>query len=78
MIFYESLVSLLKRALRKTVNRKLLSYVQLETVLKEVEAVVNARSLVYVGGDIDSTISLSPKHFLALYPNTGILELEPD
>lgn len=76
--FYERLVSLVKRALRKTVNRKLLSYVQLETVIKEVEAVVNARPLVYVGGDIDSTISLSPKHFLTLNPNTGIPELEPD
>ena len=47
---------------------------QLETVKKE----VNARPLVYVGGDIDSTISLSPKHFLTLNPNTGIPELEPD
>ena len=76
--FYERLVSLVKRALRKTINRKLLSYVQLETVLKEVEAVVSARPLVYNGGDIDSTISLSPKHFLTLNPNTGIPELEPD
>lgn len=76
--FYESIVSLAKRALRKTINRKLLSYVQLETVIKEVEAVVNARPLVYVGGDIDSTISLSPKHFLILNQNTGIPESEPD
>ena len=50
----------------------------METVIKEVEAVVSARPLVYVGGDIDFTISLSPKHFLTLNPNTGIPELEPD
>lgn len=74
--FYERMVSLVKRALRKTINRKLLSYVQLQTVLKEVEAVVNARPLVYVGGEIDSTITLSPNHFLTLNPNTGVPELE--
>ena len=76
--FYERLVGLVKRALRKTINRKLLSFIQLQTVLKEVEAVVNSRPLVYVSGDIDSTITLSPKHFLTLNPNTGIPELEDD
>ena len=76
--FYERLVGLVKRALRKTINRKLLSFIQLQTVLKEVEAVVNSRPLVYVSGDIDSTLALSPKHFLTLNPNTGIPELEDD
>ena len=74
--FYERMARLVKRALRKSANQRLLSYVQLQTVLKEVEAVVNARSLVYVGGDIDSSITLSPKHFLTLNPDTGIPELE--
>ena len=40
--FYERMVGLVKRALRKSINRRLLSYVQLQTVIKEVEAVVNA------------------------------------
>ena len=72
----ESMVGLVKKALRKSVNRRLLFYVQLLTVLKEVEAVVNARPLVYVGGDIDSSITLSPKRFPTLNPDTGIPELE--
>ena len=74
--FYERMVGLVKRALRKSINRRLLSYVQLQTVIKEVEAVVNARPLVYVGGDIDSSITLSPRHFLTLNPDTGIPEVE--
>ena len=40
------------------------------------QAVVNARPLVYVGGDIDSSITLSPRHFLSLIPDTGIPEVE--
>ena len=62
--FYERLVSLVKRALRKTLNRKLLDYVQLQTVLKEVEATINSRPLVYVSDDIASSITLTPNHFL--------------
>ena len=34
--FYERMVGLVKRALRKSINRRLLSYVQLQTVIKEV------------------------------------------
>ena len=68
----------MKRALRKTINRKLLTCIQLQTVLKEVEATVNARPLVYVRDDIDSTITLTPRHFLTLNPATGVPVLEYD
>lgn len=76
--FYERLVGLVKRALRKTLHRTLLTQVQLQTILKEVEATVNARPLVYVGEDIESNITLTPNHFLSLNPSTGIPELEYD
>ena len=61
--FYERLVSLVKKTLRKTIDRKLLTCIQLQTVLKEVEATVNAWPLVYLYDDIDSTITLTPGHF---------------
>ena len=38
--FYERLVGLVKRALRKTLHRTLLTQIHLQTVLKEVEATV--------------------------------------
>ena len=72
--FYERLVGLVKRSLRKTVGRKLLSNDQMHTVVKEVESVVNARPLVYIGDDIDSTITITPSHFLCLNPKIGIPE----
>lgn len=70
--FYERLVGLVKRALRKTIGRKLLSVEQMTTLLKECEAVINSRPLVYMGKDIKSSIAISPRHFLCLNPYTGI------
>ena len=45
---------------------------QLLTILKETEAVLNSRPLVYIGDDIHSTIALTPAHFLTLNPRIGI------
>jgi hypothetical protein len=70
--FYERLVGIVKRALRKTIGKKLLTSDQLQTVIKEAEAVVNSRPLVYVGDDINSVITITPNHFLCLNQNTGI------
>ena len=74
--FYERLVSLVRRALRESLCRILLSEIQLQTLLKDAEAVVNSRPPVYVGDDINSYITLTPGHFLALNPHIGIPELE--
>ena len=70
----------MKRALRKLVNRQSLTYIQLQTVLKEIESTVNSRPLVYVCDDIDSTLTLTPGHFITLNPATGVpvLEYESD
>ena len=66
--FYERLVGLVKRSLRKSVGSNLLTDTQLETLIKEIEAVVNSRPLVYVGDDIDSSLVITPGHFLTLNP----------
>ncbi|XP_060598447.1 uncharacterized protein LOC132752171 [Ruditapes philippinarum] len=74
--FYERLVGLTKRSLRKSIGKKLLDSDQLITVIKEVEAIVNCRPLVYVGEDINSNITLTPSHFICLNPNAGFSEIE--
>ncbi|CAC5396420.1 unnamed protein product [Mytilus coruscus] len=57
--FYERLVGVVKRSLRKVLKGRLVSDIQLLTVIKETEAIVNARLLVYKG-DESSTELLYP------------------
>ena len=51
---YERMVGLVKRALRKTIGKARLTSEQLLTVVKEAEAVVHSRPIVYAGYDIHS------------------------
>ena len=76
--FYERLVGLVKRALHKSLGRNLLKETQLQTLLKEIESVINSRPLVYVGDDIESNITLTPGNFLTMNPNIGVPEFEYD
>ena len=76
--YYERLVGLVKRSLRKSLGRRMLTLVQLQTLLKEAEAVVNSRPLVYLGDDINSYVALTPGHFLSLTPERGVPMMDED
>ncbi|MCG8078743.1 MAG: hypothetical protein JAY75_21215, partial [Candidatus Thiodiazotropha taylori] len=70
--FYERLVGIVKRSLRKAIGKLCLGSEQLLTILKEAEAIINSRPLVYVGDDINSFMTLTPAHFLTLNPRIGL------
>ena len=74
--FYERMVGLVKRTLCKAIGKARLTSEQLLTVVKEAEAVVNSRPIVYAGDDIHSHIMLTPAHFLTLNPNIGLPDLD--
>ena len=74
--FYERMVGLVKRTLRKAIGKARLTSEQLLTVVKEAEAVVNSRPIVYAGDDIHSHIMLTPAHFSTLNPNIGLPDLD--
>ncbi|XP_062592781.1 uncharacterized protein LOC134254255 [Saccostrea cucullata] len=74
--FYERLVGVVKRCLRKTIGKLCLTNEQMRTMLAEAEAVVNSRPLVYIGDDINSNITLTPAHFLTLNPKIGLQDSE--
>ena len=68
--FYERLVGVIKKSLRKCLGRSRLTTSQLTTLLTEVEAIANSRPLVYVGDDIQDI--LTPNHFITLSNNNGL------
>ncbi|XP_043207007.1 uncharacterized protein LOC122373228 [Amphibalanus amphitrite] len=63
--WWERLVRTVKSALKKTLGRSVLSKVELETLLHEVEAAVNSRPLTFVSDDFDAAHPLTPSHFLS-------------
>ena len=75
---YERLVGMVKRSLRKSLGKACLTSEQLLTLLKEAEAVINSRPLIYVGDDISSFEILTPAHFLSLNPKVGLPALIQD
>lgn len=74
--FFERLVGVVKMSLRKTVGVAALTLDELQTVLVECEAIVNARPLAwYNGEDVRDLQALTPAHFLQESPGTGAPEL---
>ena len=83
--FCERLVGLVKRCLKKTIGKAYLNMVELNTILIEVEAVLNSRPLTYPYVDINDAFPLTPSHFLCGHrlltlPDTrvSISESDPD
>ena len=70
--FYERLVGLAKRALRKSIGRSLLSMDRLTTLVSEIKAIMNTRPLTYVHDDVNSAFVLTPAHFMTGKLQTGL------
>ena len=60
---YERMIGVVKKCLWKTLGKASLNLHQLNTVVTEVEALVNSRPLSYVGSD-DEMEAITPSHFL--------------
>ena len=71
--WWERLVGLVKRLLRRILGQAFLSLTELHTVLCSCEAILNRRPLTYLYDDPGSCMPLTPNHFL-LPQNGG----EPD
>ena len=61
--FYERLNRIVKNALRKILRKAKLTYEELETIIVEIEGVLNTRPLTYVD-DSDLTEPLTPSHLM--------------
>ena len=74
--FYERLVRSVKTALKKILKKALLTFEELQTVLTEVEAVINQRPLCYTS-DEDIGDAITPNHLifgrqLRTHPSTNV------
>ena len=72
--FYERLVGIVKRSLRKMLCKVYLDLIQMQTLLTEIESVVNTRPLIYICDDIEQC-TLTPAHFLTLNPRIDFPEM---
>ncbi|XP_035231684.1 uncharacterized protein LOC118203511, partial [Stegodyphus dumicola] len=62
--FYERLIKSVKLALRKTLRKSTLSREELETLIIEIEGVLNSRPLTYVYSELQEPMPLTPAHML--------------
>lgn len=62
--FWERLVGLVKRHLKKALGNAKLTYEEMVTLLTQIEAVVNSRPITYVYEDQREPEPLTPSHFL--------------
>ena len=54
----------MKQAIRKTLGRIFISHQQLQTLVVEIESILNDRPLTYVNSDLQDPQPLTPSHLL--------------
>jgi hypothetical protein len=62
--WWERLVGMTKQVLRKVLGRSYVSFITLQTILTEAEALMNDRPLTYVSSNIADEEALTPAHLL--------------
>ena len=70
--FYERLIGLTKNALKKTLGRAYVSYVELNTVLIEIEAILNDRPISHSSDNENDLCPLSPSCLIYGYRLTSL------
>ena len=62
--FYERMVQMVKKSMRKVIGTANLNYLELETVLVQIEGIINDRPLMYIEEDSSSGRAISPSDLL--------------
>ncbi|XP_076290996.1 uncharacterized protein LOC143214168 [Lasioglossum baleicum] len=74
--FWERLIGVLKRLLRRTLKKSCLNYEEMLTVLLDCEATVNSRPITFMSDDSPDVVPLSPSMFLQEVKEIGVLDLD--
>ena len=62
--FWEHIIGMTKQAVRKTLGRTSITLKQLETVITEIEAMLNDRPPTYISSEVTDPEPLTPSHLL--------------
>ena len=62
--FWERLIGLTKQAVKKTLGRAFVTLPQLETIIVEIEAMLNDKPLTYVSSEFTDPEALTPAHLI--------------
>ena len=68
--FWERIIGLTKQAAKKTLGRMFITFKQLETVITEIEAMLNDRPLTYISSEVTDPEPLTPSHWQKDTTNT--------
>ena len=74
--FFERLIGVLKRLLRRTLKKACLDYEEMLTVLLDCEAVINSRPITFLADNKQEIKPLSPSMFLQEIREVGVLDLD--
>ncbi|GFV40736.1 integrase catalytic domain-containing protein [Trichonephila clavipes] len=74
--FWERLIGLVKRTLRKTLEKTSLNNEEIYSVLCDCESLINPRPLTYVTDDVEDLEPLTPAMFLQDIREVGVPELD--
>ncbi|GBM06557.1 hypothetical protein AVEN_52424-1, partial [Araneus ventricosus] len=74
--FWERLIGMVKRIIRKVLGQTSLNFEELNTVLCDCESVINGRPLTYVSDDTSDLEPLTPSKFLQEVREVGIPDLD--
>ena len=62
--FWERLIGLTKKSLKKILGRSFVTVSELQTIVVEIEAILNDRPLTYLSSDVQDNEPLTPSHLL--------------
>lgn len=72
--FWERLIGVMKTLLRRVLGRSCVNYEELQTLLCDVESVINSRPLTYLSSDPQDLVALTPNMFLHDLKETDVPE----
>ncbi|XP_071040007.1 uncharacterized protein [Parasteatoda tepidariorum] len=74
--WWERIVQMIKRLLRRVLGKACLTYEEMSTILCDVEAIINGRPLTYISDDSKDLLPITPSMFMQDIRVIGVPDLD--